>query len=204
MVTSFKSPIEEIVDRLFSEIKARRGESCDNPVTGGGFVWGLDPIATQKKEAVARHRAREWFAQNGPPDAPPLPLSHADVEDYRNARGLKGVVGFYARSLSRQDYNVQKHHPSFDDFARGLMALAVANGLWNLEKDVTLIRRFPPRPLQGMTPSAFWAPPKEYEQIMASIRRARKAAWSTLADGGQFDAAEFRRSDVTARKAKGS
>jgi hypothetical protein len=175
MVPSFKSPIEEIVDRLFSEIKAKRGESCYNPVTGGGFVWGIDPIATQKKEAVARLRAREWFAQNGPPDAPPLPLSHADVDGYRDARGLKGVVGFFARSLSRQDYDVQKH-PSFDDFARGLMALAVAKGLWNLEKDETLIRRFPPRPLQGMTPSAFWAPPKEYERLMASYGHSRSAA----------------------------
>jgi hypothetical protein len=175
VTTNFRSPIEQIVDQLFSNIKAKRGESCDNPVTGGGFVWGIDPIATQKKEAVARLRAREWFALYGPPDAPPLPLSHADEEDYRNARGLKGVVGFFARSLSNQGYDVQEH-PSFDDFARGLMALAVAKGLWNLEKDETLIRRFPPRPLQGMTPTAFWAPPKEYERLMASYGHSRSAA----------------------------
>ncbi|SHG24141.1 hypothetical protein [Bradyrhizobium erythrophlei] len=175
MATNFKSLIENEVDRLFAELNAKPGECCDNPVTGGGFVWGLDPIATQKKEAVARLRAREWFALNGPPDAPPLPLSHADVGDYRDARGLKGVVGFYARSLSRQGYDVQKH-PSFDDFARGLMALAVEKGLWNLENDQTLIRRFRPRPLEGMTPSAFWAPPKEYEQLMASYGCSRSAA----------------------------
>jgi hypothetical protein len=173
MATKFKSPIEELVDRLFSEIKAKHGECCDNPVTGGGFAWGIDPIATQKKEAVAALGAREWFAVNGPQDAPPLPLSDGDVDHYRNARGLKGVVGFYARSLSRQEYDVRMH-PSFDDFACGLMA--INTGLWSMEKDAQLRMRFPPCSLAGMTPGAFWSPPREYEEIMASYRRARSAA----------------------------
>jgi hypothetical protein len=172
MATNFKSLIQNEVDRLFSNIKAKRGESCDNPVTGGGFVWGIDPIATQKKEAVARLRAREWFALYGPPDAPPLPLSHADEEDYRNARGLKGVVGFFARSLSRQGYGRQPYdvckHPSFDDFARGLMAIAVDRGLKSLEQDAQLKKRFPPRPLAGMTPGAYWVSPEEYEELQRS------------------------------------
>src|SRR5258708_7047919 len=116
MATNFKSPIEQLVDLQFGKIKAKHGECCDNPVTGGGFVWGVDPIATRKKEAVAALRAQEWFAVDGPTDAPPLPLTHADIEDYRNARGLTGVVGFYARSLCRQGYDVRKH-PSFEDFA---------------------------------------------------------------------------------------
>ncbi len=170
MATNSKSPIEELVDSLFGKIKAKHGECCDNPVTGGGFVWGIDPIATQKKEAVAALRAREWFAVNGPPDAPPFPLSSNDVEDYRIARGLKGIVGFYARSLSRQNYDVRKH-PAFEDFARGLMA--INTGLWGIEKDAQLRMRFPPRPLPGMTPSAFWAPPEEYEELVASYRRAQ-------------------------------
>jgi hypothetical protein len=157
MTANPKSFIEKQVDRLFCEMDAKRGECCRNPVTGGGFVWGLDPIAPQKKAAVVALRAGEWFAVNGPRDAPPLPLSHDDVEDYRNARGLKGIVGFYARSLSRQDYDVRSH-PPFDDFARGLMA--INTGLWGIEKDENLKRRFPPRPLAGMTPAAFWDPPK--------------------------------------------
>jgi hypothetical protein len=111
----------------------------------------------------------------GPADAPPFPFQH-EIDSYRGARGLRGVVGFYARSLASQDYDVRKH-PSFDDFARGLMALAVEYGLWNLEKDDTLIKRFPPLPLRGMTPSAYWEPPEEYEQTMAShYRDLRRAA----------------------------
>jgi hypothetical protein len=56
------------------------------------------------------------------------------------------------------------------------MAMAVTEGLWGLERDAQLIMRFPPKLLAGMTPGAYWAPPKEYETTMASYRRARKAA----------------------------
>jgi hypothetical protein len=170
MASNFKSPIEDLVEQLFSGIKAKRGECCDNPVTGSGFVWGVDRISTQKKQAIVALRAREWFAVNGPPDAPPLPLSHADVEDYRSTSGLARIVGFFARSLSRQGYGRQRYdvckHPSFEDFARGLIALAKERGLRGLEQDETLIRRFPPRPLVGMTPSAYWDP-HEYAELQS-------------------------------------
>jgi hypothetical protein len=158
MVTaSFKSPIEELVDRLFSEIKAKRGECCANPATSDGFEWGIDPIAPQKRAAVAALRARELFAINGPPDAPPLPLSIEEYEDYRsNGRGLRRVVGFFGRSLKANGYDIR--HPSFEDFARGLIAMCT--GLWQIEKDENLKKRFPPRPLAGMTASAIWAPPE--------------------------------------------
>jgi hypothetical protein len=175
MTTNFQSLIEKEVDRRFSEIDAKHGEICRNPIDGGVFVWGVDPIAPEKKAAIVPLLARAWFAVSGPPDAPRLPLSDDDVEDYRKARGLAGIVGFFARSLSRQGYDVRKH-PSFDDFARGLMARAMDNGLWDLEKDEHLKRRFPPRPLAGMTPGAYWAPPKEHEETKASYRRARAAA----------------------------
>ena len=160
MTTNSKSLIGQEVDQLLAALKTKRGECCRNPVTDGGFVWGVDPIAPQKKAATAALRAAEWFAVNGPHDAPSLPLNLNDRDHYRDARGLMGVVGFYARSLSRHDYDVQKH-PSFKDFACGLMALAMEKGIWNLEKDEALIRRFPPRSLEGMDlGAAFWDPPK--------------------------------------------
>ena len=59
------------------------------------------------------------------------------------------------RSLSREGYDGRsydvRNHPSFDDFARGLMAMAMARGLWGLQTAQNLKRRFPPRPLAGMT-----------------------------------------------------
>jgi hypothetical protein len=175
MITNSNSLIDREVDRLFSKIVAPHGQCGNNPITGDGFVWGLDPIATQKKEAAVALLAHEWFAVNGPPDAPALPLTSIDVEDYRTARGLKGIVGFYARSLSRDGYDRQAYdvcnHPSFNDFACGLMA--INTGDWGIEKDEDLKKRFPPRPLEGMTPSAYWAPPEEYAEYIANYERIR-------------------------------
>src|SRR3954451_24854590 len=138
MAAKFRSPIETIVDRLFAKMNAKRGEYCVNPVTGGKFIWGDDPIAPQKKAAVAALRAQEWFAINGPADAPPLPISGAEIDDYRRARGFVGVVGFYARSVARLRWNVREH-PSFEDFVCGLMA--TDTGMWGIEKDESLKKR---------------------------------------------------------------
>ena len=167
MVTKFRSLVRKEVDRLFGEPDAAN----INPITGM-VNWGNEPIGPQKRAAILPLLAREWFAVYGPRDAPPLPLAHEDVEDHRRAGGLAAIVGFFARSWARQDYDVRKH-PSFDDFARGLMARAMEAGLWGLDKDEHLKRRFPPRPLAGMTPGAYWAPPKEYEETMASYSEVR-------------------------------
>jgi hypothetical protein len=157
MATIFRSPIEELVDRLFDEYDPRGGDEI--PVLGG-LNWGGGSIRPLKKSAVAMLRAKEWFAvEGGPSDAPPLPLAD-EIENYRQAGGLKRVIGFYARSLEIQDFDYRKH-PSFHDFARGLMALAMEGGVWDLEKDTSLIHRFPPLPLPGMIAAgSYWEPPK--------------------------------------------
>jgi hypothetical protein len=54
--------------------------------------------------------------------------------------------------------------------------MAINTGLWRIESDPQLRMRFPPRPLAGMTPSAYWAPPKEYEEIMASYYKEQRRA----------------------------
>jgi hypothetical protein len=132
----------------------------------------VDSIAYQKREARKVLVVREHFAAIGPPDAPQVPLSDHDIEDYRQAGGLKAVVGFFFRSLAVRDHDMGMH-PSFDDFACGLMASNTGRGI---EHDPELKRRFPPRPLPGMTPGLCWAPPKEYEETMASYRRERSRA----------------------------
>jgi hypothetical protein len=171
MAINFKSPIEELVDRLFSEINAKRGDQCVNPVTGGHFIWGDDPIAPQKSAAVKALRAREWFATNGPPGAPILPLSHRERENLK-VGGLSTVVALYARSLESRDYDTEEH-PSFDDFACGVMASDFNGHLW-MKEDVELRRRFPPRPLKGLGPGLMWLPPKEHAEIMAIYNRSTK------------------------------
>jgi hypothetical protein len=176
MAANSTSFLERKVDQLFAPLNAKPGDCCRNPVTGVGFVPGLDPAAPQKDEAVRALYARAGFAATGPRGAPSLPLSYEEMEDYRNAGGLKALVGFYARSLSRGGYGRRSYdvgnHPSFHDFACGLMAMAEASGLWELEGVAALKRRFRPRPLPGMTPGAYWAPPKEYKETMDSYRRA--------------------------------
>lgn len=162
MATKLKTLVEKEVERLFAEMGARRGDLCHNPVNGGGFVWGMDPIAAQKKEAARALLAQEWFAVIGPSDAPPLPLSACEIEDYRSAGGLTGIVGFYARSLDANEYDFE-HHPSFEDFARGLMASD--SGLWGIEKDVEMRKRFPPRPLNGMGPGLYWEAQRKRKRV---------------------------------------
>src|SRR6516162_1639312 len=109
--------IRREVEHLFGEISAKRGDLCTNPVTGGEFVYGVDPIRLQKKIACHAFRAREDFACNGPADAPRLPLEHWECERVRwSGRPLDYLTGQYARSVVPL-CNV-KGHPSFDDYAR--------------------------------------------------------------------------------------
>jgi hypothetical protein len=56
------------VERLFGEISAKRGDLCWNPVTGGEFVYGVDPIKKQKETAYRKLLIREYFALHGPPE----------------------------------------------------------------------------------------------------------------------------------------
>jgi hypothetical protein len=55
-----------------------------------------------------------------------------------------------------------------------LMAMAVDRGLRDLEQDAQLKKRFPPRPLAGMTPGAYWAPPKEHEELQRQEAEHRR------------------------------
>jgi hypothetical protein len=158
------------VDRLFDEMGARRGDYCRNPVTGGAFVWGVDPIQVQKRDAVRALLAREWFAEHAPAGAPPLPLSPDEIEDARNAGGVTGVIGFYARSLACRQWDVQQH-PSPMDFARGLMASDLTG--WGIAQDPELHRLFPPRQLTGMGPDLRWRPEAEHTRHMDMVNRVK-------------------------------
>ena len=139
-----------------------------NSITDGNFVWGIDPISKQKKEAARLLLVREWFAVHGPHDAPPLPLSQCECDDYRNSTGLRQVVGFYGRSLDANDYDFHRH-PSFADFARGLMASH--SGIWEVEKDEQMKKRFPPRPLHGMGPGLFWEAPRKHKRVAVTLHK---------------------------------
>jgi hypothetical protein len=145
------------VDRIFSNITGERGDLCINPVTGGRFVLGEDPITVQKKAARKALLARESFVKHGPTDAPPLPLSSAEIEDLKYGRGaLAGIVSRFALSLRALNWDFTRH-PGFEDFARGV--LASKNAPQFILADKALRLQYPPRPLAGLGPWAVWKPP---------------------------------------------
>src|ERR1700751_3867311 len=108
------------VEGLFGEISAKRGDLCTNPVTGGDFVYGRDPIEEQKDAAYKRLLARAYFALHGPADAPRMPTDDYECNRAKYATGLLGfITAHFIWSLENQhDLTV---HPPFADFASGLL-----------------------------------------------------------------------------------
>jgi hypothetical protein len=143
---------------------------------------GVDVQAnpTQQKRFERRARAaRKWFAENGPADLQPLPLDYWEREMLKD--GSAGhIVALYARSLAELKYDVLKH-PSFHDFACGTMA-SEFQGLDSMKKNPELLKRFPPRHLDGLGPGLSWLPRKEHAEAMESHRRIQ--AWNR-----EYDAA---------------
>ena len=168
--------IRREVNHLFREISAQRGDLCTNPVTGGEFVYGFDSIGRQKDTAYKRLLVREYFALNGPPDAPRMPTDDYERNRATHASGLLGfITAQFIWSLESQDD--LRVHPSFPDFASGM--------LWQHDNDVRgcslsyfpsdqiaeLKRRFPPRKLEGLI-GFDWCLPRRQGQAKEKRRAA--------------------------------
>jgi hypothetical protein len=160
------------VDRLFEANRKYRGQCCEIPILGGGYIPGEDDIRPLKKRACAALLAREWFAIHGPVDAPPFPASYAERECLKTG-GLSTILALYARSLEGRNYNVEEH-PSFEDYACGFMASEFVGGYSHMQENEQLRKRFPPRELPGLGPGLMWQPPKEHARTMESWRRCRQ------------------------------
>jgi hypothetical protein len=147
--------IKKQVERAFRN----SGRSCENPVTGDQFVLGVDPLAPQKRKAWHALRAREHFAKFGPAHLQPLPLSYSERETLKQRSDPElFILSWYARSVSARGFAIEDH-PSFRDFARGVMA-------WeHTPKDVKnnkkLQERYPPRDLPGLGAGWYWRPPSK-------------------------------------------
>jgi len=179
-----ESLIGREVERLFSETTASHGEVYENPVTGGRFVYGGDPIAPQKDAACRALLAREWFALNGPADAPQLPITYEEREylKWRTGRPLDYVVAQFAGSLLTH-YDVTEH-PSFSEFVSGLLWDHDNGGSGlplSAEGLAELKRRYPPRQLEGLSSYSWSHKDAELNQTAAvpkSLRRAMALAES--------------------------
>jgi hypothetical protein len=163
------------VERLFGEISAKRGDLCENPVTGGEFVYGLDPIKKQKEAACKRLLVREYFALNGPPDAPLVPIDEWDRNRAKHSSGLLGfITAHFMWSMESQDD--LRVHPSFADFASGMLwqhdngVEGYSLSYFPSEQIAELKRRFPPRKLEGLT--GFWWRSQTRRNQAKEMRRA--------------------------------
>lgn len=111
--------------------------------------------------------ARKWFAKHGPPDMQPLPLGYAEREHLKDG-SPQHILAWYARSLADLNYDVLQH-PSFYDYACGVMA-SPKSTFPCIAKNAELLKRFPPRPLDGLDSHLYWKPSKR-TQAQASTRR---------------------------------
>ena len=125
--------------------------------------------------------ARKWFAENGPPDAQPLPLGYGERESLKHG-GVDHILAWYARSLADQNYDVLKH-PSFYDYACGVMASPDTHN--RVREDEQLRKRFPPCPLDGLDRHLYWKPSQPRAQTRAS--------------GGRRSATKKRRKAIAAK-----
>ena len=170
--------VDRLVEDLFAKNPGRYGKICTNPVTGGRYVYGGDPIEQQKKEARDALLAREWFAIVGPKDMQPLPISDEEIEDRKYAWDSKhpalGYIGSCFGYSVRANGHDLKSHPSFEAFARGVMASEHAPDF--VKNDEALRKQYPPWPLAGLGPALVWEPPALHAETMASWRRSQARA----------------------------
>jgi hypothetical protein len=153
--------VDLLVEDLFAKNPGRYGEVCENPVTGSRYVYCVDPIEQQKSAARDALRAREWFAIVGPKDMQPLPISDEEIEDRKYAWDSKQpshsfIASSFGDSLRANGHDL-KSHPSFEDFACGVMASEHAPDF--VKKDELLRKRYPPRHLPGLNAGHCWEPP---------------------------------------------
>jgi hypothetical protein len=157
------------VDHVFNNAPDRYETTRLNPVIGGSWVSGLDPIEPEKEAAVRALLAQRWFASHGPadPDLQPLPLGYGERERLKRG-GASHILAWYARSLDALEYDVTQH-PLFHDYACGVMA-CFGPVPPSITEDKQLQRRFPPRPLSGLISGLIWLPPEEYERCPPSMK----------------------------------
>jgi hypothetical protein len=72
------------VDRLFAGLNVRGGDRCSNPVVGGNFLLGEDPLAPQKRLArLAMLVCRSWTTRRADPSA--LHTTRSNATETREA-----------------------------------------------------------------------------------------------------------------------
>jgi hypothetical protein len=157
MATGTSPSITKQVDRQFRQLHARRGDLCNNPITGGLFVWGVDSISDQKRDACRALVACAWHAANSP-GAPPLPVHTWDIDIAKRGCGLSHLLAYFAQSVACDNWRLSGH-PPFEIYAQGVLASPECPGFFTRNK--TLVALFPPQPIYGLKPGLVYVSPSK-------------------------------------------
>ena len=166
--------IRREVECAFANISGKPGDICMNPITGEPFdrPW----IEHEKQVAYRRLLVREYFALNGPSDAPTMPI---DEWERDRAKHLNGPLGFITAHFmwSMESQDDLRVHPSFADFAAGMLWLHEnVGGPCELlpgtpEQFSQMKERYPPRRLEGLNHFR-WHSPKRQSRAKEKRRAA--------------------------------
>lgn len=141
------------VKQLFDSLRAPTGECGTCPVTGGRFLWGHDRLAPVVERAVRTKLARLKFRRENP-TLPDLPLTYPDRESMKGMFSERYGIALYARSLAARSYKTAGH-PSFETYARGLLAVPHFRD-WANRDAPELLRRYPPEFLPGLNEAGYF------------------------------------------------
>jgi hypothetical protein len=155
--TQFRAKLERHVADMFETLRqaanAAGEEFARTPYTEELFSVRCEALFPHLEVTVCRALiAAEAFRQDAPPWAPELPVSSADWEKMIGGRSNKiALIGYYGRSWACANWG---RHPSFRDFACGLMACEHTPA--RIRTDPALLKEFPPRELAGLDRSLCW------------------------------------------------
>jgi len=154
-----RTEIRKEVDHIFRKENFIRGEYCTNPITGTAFMWigvGEDSMAFQKRVACRALVAQRW-SEDVNPNCPKLPVNYYDILDYKHGSGVMRLFAYYARSIYARMYRVARH-PSFEVFARGVLAHREARAVFG--NNPSIAQLFPPQFLPGLGAAFYYEPPR--------------------------------------------
>jgi hypothetical protein len=144
-------------ERCVAEIYAAKFDCCgqagvDVPWSPG---WGFTKAGIPHliRDVRAALDAKIWFAEYGPDWAKPLPMGRERSALLR-AHGALHVLGLYANSLERLDFDYHTH-PQLFEFACGVMADPHAPD--HVRYDPELQNEFPAKELPGLGDRFIWS-----------------------------------------------
>lgn len=134
---------------------AKRGDQQYNRFTHGYYLLGIDSLECQIEQALIRLRAVVLFGKKGP-GGWRLPMNFAEREELKlSGNPVAILLSLFARSLDANGFDLNKH-PSFEQYAGGFLFLDTPYRKLLVSLDSTILERYPPRPLPGLSTDSYW------------------------------------------------